>query len=482
MEEIQEPTYSFTPGLTTESGNKWIEVPKTNHDVSCKITAKASDEKIKVTEGGTTLYNTGSSPANFTLNTLGDHTLTITVTKDKYKTQTFTKTIKIVEELQKPTIKFYKHDGNDVLSESSSAPEESGYSDYTCYDLPLTTSGTGHANFEVYPASDNGSVSVKIDGTTVNANASGKRYLKRSSGDDHLGGYTVTLIVSKSGYITKEFSEKVYVQGILSDPTLEFKAKDSSGDYKTVSQDGTDGENPLYKFSYIYNDTMQIYSTAGNNGNSQVIKVDGTQVSSGGETLGVNGWIAPDTTPKITIVQTRTHCKTNTYEKTISVKIKPIKLKYHNARGSGQVGDARICLGGISGVGSFDLLGEVKINNQTIWGYGSSKYGVGTDKWDHLNTDTDERGYEEILYTPNDTIKLELINMKRRPDKESFGSHDVTKKLSAIKGYTIPTIYPYGGKTLEPDAGTSNEWIIYTGRKTEGSRYIYVYVKFEASE
>ena len=99
-----------------------------------------------------------------------------------------------------------------------------------------------------------------------------------------------------------------------------------------------------------------------------------------------------------------------------------------------------------------------------------------------MNTDTDERGYEEILYSPNDTIKLELINMKRRPDKESFGSHDVTKKLSAIKGYTIPTIYPYGGCTLEPLAGTSNEWIIYTGRKTYDGRYIYVYVKFSVSD
>lgn len=477
VESLKEPTYSISPNFTGKSlsGYECVEVSSSTGTADLTITA-ATGCTLSGTKNGTS-FTSSSNTYMLTLG-IGEYTISGYVNKTGYNSKAFTKKIKVIQELQEPTIKVYKHDGNDLISPSSSAPEQSGYSDYTCYDLPLTTSGTGHANFEVYPASDNGSVSVKIDGTTVNAESNGKRYLKRSSGDNHLGGYTVTLTVKKDGYKPQEFTKKVYVQGILSDP----KISPNNGTFDSGS--GNTSSDPMvYQFSYISYDSMKLKFEPGNSNSGgtstslswKINDLDGTN------TTGIQG-IGVEETVKIEIKQTRQYCKTKPTTKYAKGIIKPIKLKYHNARGSGQVGDARICLGGISGVGSFDLLGEVKINNQTIWGYGSNKYGVGTDQWDHLNTDTDERGYEETLYTPNDTIKLELINMKRRPDKESFGSHDVTKKLSEIKGYTIPTIYPYGGKTLEPPAGTSNEWIIYTGRKTCDKRYIYVYVKFSVSD
>ena len=91
----------------------------------------------------------------------------------------------VVKSQEEPTLRFYKNSGNDVITASSEAPEESGYSAYTCYNLPLTANGTGNASFELTAATGE-SVTVKIDGTETAEDAAGKRYLE-------LGGHTLTL-------------------------------------------------------------------------------------------------------------------------------------------------------------------------------------------------------------------------------------------------------------------------------------------------
>ncbi|MBR6192697.1 MAG: hypothetical protein IKQ66_00880 [Treponema sp.] len=562
VQELQEPNYLFTPGLTSESEDKWIEVPKTDHNVSCKITAKASDEKIKVTEGGTTLYNTGSSPANFTLNTLGDHTLSVTVSRANYisktfsksvtiveelqepnysftpgltsesngkwievpstdhnvickitaqnseesltvrdnstsiyspanftisslvdhtlsvtvsranyKSRTFSKTVKIVEELQEPTIRFYKHDGNDVLSESSSAPEESCYSDYTCYDLPLTTSGTGNANFEVYPGSGE-SVVVKIDGTEANANSSGKRTLA-------LGPHTIEFTVKKTNYKDLLFTKKVYIQGELADP----KISPNNGTFDSGS--GNTSSDPMvYQFSYISYDSMKLKFEPGNSNSGgtstslswKINDLDGTN------TTGIQG-IGVEETVKIEIKQTRQYCKTKTTTKYAKGIIKPIKLTYKNNK-AGNQGWAGLYICSL-GTDKYDLLGSVTAyrigsndsltDGKTVWAYGEDKYGITANTWDHLHTDSDGRTVVYTLTKTTDKIALNLTDLRRR-------NHDGEGKISGTVSRSLSDIKSGKGLYNETNSYKKENWTLYTGKVDSNGKCAEVYIKFVVSD
>ena len=127
-------------------------------------------------------------------------------------------------------------------------------------------------------------------------------------------------------------------------------------------------------------------------------------------------------------------------------------------------------------------MGEIKFDGTTIWGYGESEYPIDhSNYWDHLNTDTDKRSYERTLNSPDDIIKLEMINMRRRKKEGNFGSHTLQKTLSAIKNFTVPTVATYSSNTLAPPSGSTG-WIFYTGRLTNGNCYMYMYLKFEVEE
>ena len=482
VRELQEPTYSFNPGTTgTKTGDfEWIEVADGSSYVTYTITAE-SGCTMEIKNSSSLGNSTTNTPGNTNTDTLvslstsssRDYTLTITVKKPCYTDKTFTKKIKLIKALQEPTIKVYKNDGNNLISPSTSAPEESGYSAYTCYDMPLTTSGTGHANFEVTAAADGGSYSVKVDGASVSTYSSNKRKLE-------LGGHIITFTVTKDGYKTQEYNKKVYVQGTLEEPTIE--SVNGSG---SATGSGNSNTDPLvWKFSYINYDSLKCKITAGNTGNTVKASttVTGSSVSLSKPTEGFG--VGYDTVAPIIIVQTKAKCKTKTTTKYVKGVIKPITLRYHNVRvNGGQKGDAKICVGGIKDVHEFDLLGDVYLNSQQIWGYGENKYGVASNIWDHLNTDTSTRSYDETLDSPNDEISLYLKNLRRRNhDGDNFGTHTVKKNLYDIKNVTVPTVSTYSGNTLSPPDGTTKKWILFTDRLTNGSRYMYVYIMFDVSE
>ena len=467
LSEVSNASFFFTPalnGLADSNGYECVEVENSADTVSYKISCLESGVSLSGTVDGSSFSGTKTGTLG-----IGEHTLFAKCTATGSGSSTVTRKIKVVQKLQEPTVRFYKHSGNDVITATSDV-EESGYSDYECYNLPLTTSGTGSVNFEITAGSEESvTVTETVAGveTEIAADSSGKRYLE-------LGPHTLTIAVSKTGYTTREFTKKVYIQGTLSDPTLEFKAKDSSSDYKTVSQDGTDNGYPLYKFSYIYNDTMQICSAAGNSGNAQVIKVDGSQVGSGGDTLSVNGWLEPDTTPKITIVQTRQYCKTNTYEKTISVKIKPIKLWYRNGSAGGLKGWQAIYIKNF-GTNNYDLYGDVftKLNSggeSVIFSYGESKYPITANTWDHLNSDSSGREVVYICTSPNDKITLRMNNMRRRNHTdEGSVTGEKERTLSDIKNGTGNY---YSGAPY-------SAWTLFTGKIGD---YAEIGLTFDVSE
>ena len=179
----KEPTYTASGGLNvTEetNGDTYIEA-EASTEVSYTITAESGCTLTVKNSLGNTTAESSTNIHTLTFESLNSdnskvNNLTVIVKKQYCTDKTFTKKVTLVKSIQETAIKVYKNSGNDVIAASSSAPEDSAYSTHTCYDLPLTVSGTGNANFEVTAGSGE-SVSVKIDGSSATA-SNGKYTLK----------------------------------------------------------------------------------------------------------------------------------------------------------------------------------------------------------------------------------------------------------------------------------------------------------------
>ena len=477
VRELQEPTYSFNPGTTgTKTGDfEWIEVADGSSYVTYTITAE-SGCTMEIKNSSSLGNSTTNTPGNTNTDTLvslstsssRDYTLTITVKKPYYTDKTFTKKIKLIKALQEPTVKVYKNDGNNLISPSSSAPEESGYSAYTCYDMPLTASGTGHANFEVTAAADGGSYSVKVDGASVSTYGSSgnKRKLE-------LGGHTITFTVTKDGYKTQEYNKKVYVQGTLEEPTIE--SVNGSG---SATGSGNSNTDPLvWKFSYINYDSLKCKITAGNTGNTVKASttVTGSSVSLNKPTEGFG--VGYDTVAPIIIVQTKAKCKTKTTTKYVKGVIKPITLTYSNNSNSTK---AYMCISRYDGKDKFNVLGTIYVNSTTIWGWGQKddKNNISAQGWADLSYGKTENAVRSVTVTctsPNDDVTILAENMRRR-NGSAMGDKSQSRTLSEIKSTTeIPAS---GGAPRCTVPG----WTLWSGNLTDGSHSVYIYVTFSATE
>lgn len=471
VRELQKPTYSFNPDLTgTKTGDfEWIEVADGSSFVTYTITAESGCTMTVHNSYGNKTTNTSGNTNTDTLVSLStsssrDYTLTITVKKPCYTDKTFTKKIKLIKALQEPTIRVYKNDENDLISPSTSAPEESGYSAYTCYDMPLTTSGTGHANFEVTAAADGGSVSVKVDGANASTYSSGKRKLE-------LGGHTITFTVTKTGYKTQEYNKKVYVQGTLAEPTI-----DSVNGIGSATGSGNSNTDPLvWKFSYINYDSLKCKITAGNTGNTVKASttVTGSSVSLSKPTEGFG--VGYDTVAPIIIVQTKAKCKTKTTTKYVQGKIKPIKLWYRNGSAGGLKGWQAIYIKNFGNANNYDLYGDVftKLNSggeSVIFSYGRSEYPITANTWDHLNSDSSGREVVYICTSPNDKITLRMNNMRRR-NHEDKGS---------VTGEKERMLYEIKSGTGNYYSGAPHStWTLFTGKI---GNYAEIGLTFDVSE
>lgn len=474
VRELQKPTYSFNPGLTgtTTDDFEWIEVADGSSFVTYTITTESGCTMTVHNSYGNKTTNTSGNTNTDTLVSLStsssrDYTLTITVKKPCYTDKTFTKKIKLVKALQEPTITVYKNDGNDLISPSTSAPEESGYSAYTCYDMPLTTSGTGHANFEVTAAADGGSVSVKVDGANASTYSSGKRKLE-------LGGHTITFTVTKTGYKTQEYNKKVYVQGTLEEPKIE--SVNGSG---SATGSGNSNTDPLvWKFSYLGSDNeLKCKVSPGNTGNTIVVHKDtatGTTMSNPTTGFGV-GY---DTVKTLVIVQSKSKCKTLTTTKYVQGKIKPIKLTYNRSG----TGSAYMCMGGYDGEGDFNANGSIKVNATEIWGWGSKNdlNHIGADGWVNLATSENvPRSVSVTCTSPNDEVTIHASDMRRRNGSSMSGDYSQARTLSNLKSRTS---IPACGYQNKAPARTVPNWTLWSGRLSDGTHYVYIYVTFVATE
>ena len=309
---VTEPEISFSDNgaynkLTAEKdGVSYSVIEYTGSSLSATVrnTSDGADMTVKI-----------NGESSFTTSVLDDgyNTIEVTVSKNLCRPITVTKNVYVIKALNEHTVRFYKHDGNDAMEPSEEDPEESGYSDYTCYNMALTQGGTGNANFEVALGSGE-SLAVEIDGTLTTAN-NGKYTIA-------LGPHILKLTVTKEYCTPKIITKKVYIQGLLKEPEVT-----SSNGIKNSGSGNTANDPQEWQFSYLSNDTMNCKISAGNTGNTVNLNVIGFKMAEDSVELHPGS-----STYKLEITQTREHCKTLVTTKYVTVKIKPITLTLGNIK------------------------------------------------------------------------------------------------------------------------------------------------------
>ncbi|MBQ4025584.1 MAG: hypothetical protein II611_09375, partial [Treponema sp.] len=330
---------------------------------------------------------------------LGEHTITGTVHRANYIDKPFEKKVIVITALQKPQVRIkngmsYVSDSKD--SDNSSYCTSTGYG---VYNVNLTSGGTGGSL--TYEATALGS------GETVTVTG-GSTSTSTTSGTLSLGPHTLTLTVSKPGYNTQVFEEKIYIQGILANPTITFSG----------TQDGSSGGNPIYKFSWLTYAAMTFSVSPGNTGNTVEVK-EGESSS--------DYKLDPDTTTTVKVIQTRTYCKKNTYTKTVIVKIKPITVSVGDCAmychfDDGGKGDNDIKGNAYLGVnGSFSHLKEFKSSN-----------GFKVRAWDSYS----HNNLSFVLYNASDYMCFKTEGMVECDDwpdgDDGISEVNTTKSLSDL--------------------------------------------------
>lgn len=299
VKSLVEPTITCSKlNGKTIGGFECIEISATATGAAYTISsATPSGCTITGTDNGTS-FNSGSSNSKTLTLALGEHTITGTVHRANYIDKPFEKKVIVITALQKPQVRIWN--GISYVSDSKDS-DNSSYctsTGYGVYNVNLTSGGTGGSLTYEATALGSGETVTVTGGTTTTSTTSGTL---------SLGPHTLTLTVSKPGYNTQEFEEKIYIQGILANPTITFSG----------TADGSSGGNPIYKFSWLTNSAMTFSVSPGNTGNTVEVK-EGDSSS--------DYKLDPDTTPTIKVTQTRLYCKTNIYNKTVVIKIKPITV------------------------------------------------------------------------------------------------------------------------------------------------------------
>ena len=459
--QVSEPVVTVTGlnGLKDDEGFECFEVENESDIVSFTAVTASEDDTLTVTVDGSEV-----TAAGYRVSGIGQHTIVATSSRDGSRPISVTKKIRIVKTQEEPTVIFYKNDGNNVLTASTSAPEASGYSGYTCYDLPLTTSGTGQVNFEVSKQDDE-ELSVKIDGNPSAADpTTGKRFLTT------LGAHTVTLTVTKQYCTEKTFTKKVYIQGILEPVTIMYSEKKSSGTEQWTNVPANT-ETQTLKFSYLDYGKMPLKVSPGNTGNNFHITInDGTSdIVSGKKTNGESYQaeiLEHGKTYTITIKQTREHCKSSdSVSRKIKAEIKPVTVKFKDNkivfRGDDNEGGSGIELRG-------QIFTETDVtSSKQIWASSGSNNKVSMNN----SVDISMEFYDSLqLNSPSDKFYIHTTKMwdvDTGANENDYlgqiqkGQDTATRTLSVLKSnrsfYKV-----YGYKNGTPQTSESGDWFNLT--------------------
>ena len=367
--QLESPSYSFTVPL---SGNKMndfecIEVSDSNTKAGYTVKPAEADSGAKIfgTVSGTSFAHTTSKTGDAGI---GEYTFTVTVTKDYMQNRTFTRKIKVIEQLQEPEILFYA--GNTRIYDTKDA-EDTSYSSnngYCCYNINLTQGGTGNISYET----SRGNLSLDIKENNIPI---------AEEGTLELGPHIFTLTVTKENYLPRTYTKKIYIQGILREP--EFI---SSNGIKDGGSGNSSSDPQKWKFSYLKYENLHCSINAGNTGNSILLKVNNSQVPS-------NFSLETEKSYTLNINQMKKYCKTLSTTKFIKVNIKPVTVTDGECALNNDFGD--------NGKEN-EICGKVYIGKNGTYQKlrEFSKTDFKQHCWDSFNHDS----FSFVLYTPSDYI------------------------------------------------------------------------------
>ena len=434
---------AFSPesnGITDSNGFEYVEVADSSTKASYTISSQGGASISGKVDS--TSFNGNKTGELAT----GEHTITVTSKQSGFNDLTISKKIKVITPLQDPNLYFYANNTyNRIDSSTSNSPVPS----YTTYDLALTANGTGNATLEI-AAGTGESVTVEDGGNELTANGNGRYELA-------LGPHNLVITVSKSGYKPKVINKDIYIQGTLSEPDV---VKVTSTDIESGS--GNSQNDPrVIKYSYLDNDTLQCRVAPGNTGNTVVVHkgtIDGDVIDDATTSFDA-GY---NTVQTLTIVQTRQHCKTRTTTKYVKGIIKPVTLHFNNHSGTGKL---EVWLDGFKNT-TFNLKGNINVNNNCMYNYEKSKYEVTQRQWQTLN---DSTGYDFAItcYTPSDNIKLTVDRLRRDvgsgadEPKEGFGG-SCTRTLSDLRSEGSGRNWVFLSDTISSDKYSIRPKITFT--------------------
>ncbi|MBP5752677.1 MAG: hypothetical protein J6W60_07470, partial [Treponema sp.] len=458
VESLKDPVFACSKLTGNSSGGyEYIEISADSVGVSYSITSAnpagctiTGTDSYTPTSGSASTTNFDSSTATNTNSVvltlgLGDHIITGTVHNPLYNDHTFTtKKVRVVHELQKPTIRFYKESAHSTqVNKKTGNPEDNRFLLYDTYNITLAADGTGYLYYTA-TTSDGSTITIKDDGTAI------------TSGKLGLGPHNLTMEVSKTNYVTRKFDapDKVYVEGLLAAPTFT-----PVGTKTGVS---ITGDTEYWQYSYIEYDEMPINVSVGNTGNTLEIHEDGHIVESA--SIGYN------TAGSITAVQSREYCKTRSDEsKWMDVSIKPITLTSTSIQ---------VRLDGF-GENSFNAKGIMSIVGpnvtKKVWDHMDDQKPVTQPNWCNLPGIST---WSDTFTDPNQKIKVTLENFRRHrggihEDEPVFtsGTHEFPEiTLSEIKA----------GTGQSSNAGSS--WTYICDQKDRSGQKVQPKITFSASD
>ena len=441
VESLKDPVFSCNK-LTGNSngGYEYIEISAESVGVSYSITSAnpagctiTGTDSCTPTSGSASTINFDSSTGSQTNSVvltlgLGDHIITGTVHNPLYNDHSFTKKVRVVHELQKPTIKFYKESAHSTqINKKSGNPEDTRYLLYDTYNITLAADGTGYLYYTA-TTSDGSTITIKDDGTTT------------TSGKLGLGPHNLTMEVSKTNYVTRTFDtpDKVYVEGLLAAPTFT-----PVGTKTKTDSDGTEH----WQYSYKTYDEMPVNVTPGNTGNTVTLYYDGHEVSSA--SIGYN------CSASITAVQTREYCKRRSDKSALmSVTIKPITLTYE----AGEYTDGlQVEVQGFGeSSGNMAIRGQIYVKgpntDKEIWHFQGTYQTVTRNQWSTIiDTDDAYKSWSDTFTSPSNTIQVTFHKFRR--DKSGSDIQFSSTDWHDFPNITISDIKK--GKGENSTAGTS---------------------------
>ena len=352
---------------------------------------------VDVSDNGTERDGTDTKLA------LGPHTLTVTCSKPGYAAREFEEKVYIQGILGAPSIAFYKEAAHTTALSMHSHPEASSYLLYDSYDVELDKDGNCALYYKTTPANAGSTVTVAENSAEL-------------SGKLALGPHTITVTATRQYCVSKSVEKKIYVQGILSEPTF-------TPDGVKVKTEGT---TEYWQYSYKKYDEMPITVTAGNAGNTVTLYMDGHEVETASLGYGTAG--------SVSVTQTRQYCKTLESEsKWMDVSIKPITLTYNNKTGKGKL---ELKLSNFGNDPAIMPLGaNITIRaagKEAMTAYNKTDESVNQNTWLTLN-DSSARSVEITLNNPSDEIIVYTDIWRTDKSNCTMRDHESTRSLSQIK-------------------------------------------------